>query len=307
MIEGHPLEDTQPASAYRAPSNEETQPAYARRPRRCSCGCWAVGLTFGVVLGLIVTASLLFPSRTNILVLGVDRTPPGTAIGRSDAMILATVQPFKPYVGMLSIPRDLWVHVPGVGESRINTAHFFSESEQPGMGPAAAVETVQTNFGVDIRYFLRIQFDGLQTLVDGLGGIPIELEQPTAVLSAGSHLMDGKTALAFIRDRRGSDDFSRMRRGQLFIKAVLNRVQDPHVWPRLPVVLMTLTAAMDTNIPPWEWPSLGLALLRVGPGGIDARIIGREMVRGFTTQQGAQVLAPDWSMINPVLFEIFGQ
>ena len=307
MIEGHPLEDTQPAPAHRAPLYVDTQPTSVRRPRRCSCGCCSVVLTFGVMLGLIVTASFFFPSRTNILVLGIDRTPPGTAIGRSDAMILVTVQPLKPYVGMLSIPRDLWVYVPGVGENRINTAHFFAESEHLGMGAAAAVETVQTNFGVDVHYFLRIQFDGLQALVDALDGILIELEGPTAILSAGRHLMDGKTALAFIRDRRGSDDFFRMERGQLFIKTVLNRIQDPRVWPRLPVALATLTAAMDTNIPPWKWPSLGLALLRVGPGGIDARIIGREMVRGFTTQQGAQVLAPDWSAINPVLVEMFGQ
>jgi hypothetical protein len=55
------------------------------------------------------------------------------------------------------------------------------------------------------------------------------------------------------------------------------------------------------------WPRLGVNLLRAGPEGIDARILDREMVRGFTTASGAQVLAPDWSRINPVLLEMFGE
>lgn len=222
-------------------------------------------------------------------------------------MILTTVVPPQPYVGMLSIPRDLWVNIPGNGENRINTAHFFAEAEKTGSGPAAAVITVHENFGVDVDAFVRFNFEGLISVVDALGGVPIELEISTGGLSPGVHVLDGESALAFVRDREGSDDFFRMAHGQIFVKALLSKMSDPRVWPRLPGAFMSLLSHVDTDLAPWVWPRLLVAVLRSGPGGIDARIISREMVQGFTTADGAQVLAPDWSRINPVLYEMFAQ
>jgi len=90
-------------------------------------------------------------------------------------------------------------------------------------------------------------------------------------------------------------------------RRVLRAASSPGTWPRWPSALLALLAAVDTDVPIWQWPRLGFALLRAGPGGIDDRVIGREMVSGFTTAAGAQVLAPDWSRINPVLLEMFGQ
>jgi LCP family protein required for cell wall assembly len=307
MVEEHPSADTQPVAAKRIPPNDQIQPEEVVQPRRRSFGCCLSVVLSGLLLGLLLSVFFFLPARTNILLIGIDRTPPGTAVGRSDTIILVTVQPLKSYVGMLSIPRDLWVSIPEVGENRINAAYFLAENEQQGTGSAAAIQTLETNFGVDVPYYVRIQFDGIQDFVDALGGVPIELDQPTAVLPAGKHVLDGATALAFVRDRAGSDDFFRMNRGQIFVRAVLKRLLDPQVWPRLPVIWASMIKNFDSNIPPWVWPSLGLTLLRVGPEGVDARILGRDMVHGFTTQSGAQVLAPDWSVINPVLFEMFGQ
>jgi polyisoprenyl-teichoic acid--peptidoglycan teichoic acid transferase len=82
------------------------------------------------------------PLRTNILLLGADDSAERGSIGRTDTIILTTIVPLKPHVGMLSIPRDLWVAVPGVGEQRINTAYFFAESKQEGSGPRGAIETI---------------------------------------------------------------------------------------------------------------------------------------------------------------------
>jgi hypothetical protein len=64
---------------------------------------------------------------------------------------------------------------------------------------------------------------------------------------------------------------------------------------------------IDTDIPVTKWPFLAITLLRVGPDGIDARIITREMTFPFSTENGAQVLAPNWNAINPVLLEMFEQ
>ena len=115
----------------------------------------------GLLLGLATAIYLFIPVRTNILLLGIDRSPVGTNLGRSDTMILTTIVPPQPYVGMLSIPRDLWVSIPGNGENRINTAHFFAETEKTGSGPAAAVRTIHENFGVDVDAYVRFNFEGL--------------------------------------------------------------------------------------------------------------------------------------------------
>jgi LCP family protein required for cell wall assembly len=263
-------------------------------------------LTACLVTGILLT-SILMPSRTNILVLGLDSREPGSNLGRSDTMILATVLPREPYIGMLSIPRDLWVTIPGVGENRINAAHYFAEAEQPGSGPAAAVETVVLNFGVNVDYYIRLRFDGFQGVVDALDGVDVNLPRPMSGYPAGTHHLDGEAALALVRDRAGSDDFFRMERGQIFLKALMKRLLSPTIWPRLPKTLSLLSEMVDTNIPPWLWIRFGLTALRVGSDNIDARSITREMVDPFTTSAGAQVLAPDWAMINPVLLEMFGQ
>ena len=307
MVEDFPSADTHPVEVKRFYPSDQIQPEEIAKPRRRLVGCCLSVVLLVALVCLLVAVFSFLPARTNILLIGIDRTPPGTAVGRSDTIILVTVQPLKSYVGMLSIPRDLWVSIPGAGENRINAAYFLAENEQQGMGPSAAMSTLETNFGVDVPYYVCIQFEGIQDIVDSLGGIPIELDQPTAILPAGVHVLDGATALTFVRDRAGGDDFFRMARGQMFIRAVFRRLLNPEVWPRLPAVWVSMIKGFDTNIPPWAWPSLGSTLLRVGPEGIDDRVLGRDMVQGFTTQSGAQVLAPEWSKINPVLLEMFGQ
>jgi len=287
-------------------SFDQTRPH--RVPARARHG-WsrvmAAGL--GLALGLSLAVYLFLPLRSNILLLGIDSRPQESQVSRTDTMVLTTVIPTQPYVGMLSIPRDLWVAIPGAGENRINTAHFFAENVSPGSGPEAAKQTVALNFGVDVPYYVRIRFEGLARFVDALGGVEVDLSTPMAGYEPGRHLLDGTQALAFVRDRKGTDDFFRMQRGQLFLQSVLTRMLNPLTWPRLPAAGAVLMASIDTDLPAMLWPQLGFAVLRAGPEGIDGRTITREMARGFTTAGGASVLAPQWQAINPVLLEMFGQ
>lgn len=269
-------------------------------------GCLTVS-GLAIIVGLIALVYLLAPFRTNILLLGIDRRAEETDISRADTIILTTIIPLKPYVGMLSIPRDLWVTIPGVGENRINTAHFFAENEQAGSGPRATLETIKQDFGVDVDYYVRVRFDSVQELADALGGVEVELDTPMSGYQAGRHILNGEQSLAFVRDREGSDDFFRMSRGQLFLKSIAKQMLSPNYWPRLPQTMLVILNSVDTNIPIWLWPRLAFALLRAGPGGIDARVISRDMVIPFTTSGGAQVLGPRWDQINPMLLEMFGQ
>lgn len=150
-------------------------------------------------------------------------------------------------------------------------------------------------------------FAGFVGFVDALGGVDVELASPMAGYAAGAHHLGGAQALAFARDRMGTDDFFRMERAQILLGSILRPGLNLLSAPRWPAASLALRAAVDTDLPSWLWPRLALAILRAGPGGIDARTIGRDMVQGFTTAGEAQVLAPDWGRINPVLMEMFGQ
>lgn len=281
------------------------RPTQKKSPVKRGCGCLPMLAPF-LLIFLVFLAFLLFPGKVNILVIGIDARPEEGNLGRSDTNILVTLDPLRPYFGALSIPRDLWVNVPGVGENRINTAHFFAEAAEEGTGPAAAIETVESNFGVNINYFVRIRFTGFQEVIDSMGGIDVDFPSDMSGYTVGTHHLDGEQALALVRDRAGSDDFSRMSRGQLFLKSVWKTMLKPVSWVRIPAVVAALSHSVDTNIPVWQWPRMGLAVLRVGPDGIDTRSISREMVNPFTTGGGANVLGPNWALINPVLDEMFG-
>lgn len=272
------------------------------RPKRRAPGC----LPYLVILVLVlVSVYFLLPLRTNILILGTDRPLEGTNASRTDTMILLTVVPLKPSVGMLSIPRDLWLNIPGVGENRINTAFYFAELNEPGSGPEAAAQVVETNFDVPVQYTLRIHFDGVVQVVDALGGVSVDFPAAAINLPAGTHTLNGEQALAYSRDRKGTDDFFRMQHGQLLIKAIISRMFTPAGAARIPLVMVAVLRSINTDLPVWLWPRIALAVLRAGPGGTDGRTLTREMVTPFTTSGGAMVLLPQWDLIRPVIEEMF--
>lgn len=280
---------------------QSVRPIPVRR-KRLGCGCWTVLLLLGLAMFYFFA-----PLRTNILLLGTDDSPERGSVGRTDTIILTTIVPLKPYVGMLSIPRDLWVSIPDVGEQRINTAYFFAEANQPGSGARAAAQAVAENFGVHVRYYAVIHMLGLTSVVDTLDGVDLNLERPIGGLPAGTHHLDGSQALDFVRERSSSDDFGRMMRTQILLGALFQKVLYPSNWPTLPQFVASLTQAVETNIPLWQWPRLLFALLRSFLFGIDSQTITRDMVTPFQTSQGAQVLAPNWNAINPLLLRMFGE
>ena len=273
--------------------------------KKTSAFFWGI-CGFLCVLMMFVMVYLFAPLRTNLLILGIDGGLGRGDLGRTDTMILATISPLEPYVGLLSIPRDLWVPIEGVGENRINTAYFFAEAQQAGSGSQAAIQVVDQNFHVHASYYIIVRMDGVLDFIDALGGVDITLSQPSAGFNVGRHHLDGPAALVFARSRAGADDFSRMVQGQILIKAVVQRMLQPAVWPRLPEIITATGAVVNMNIPIWQWPRLSLAILRVGKDQIDSRSITRDMVRPFTTNQGAQVLAPDWDLIDKLVAEMFG-
>ena len=187
--------------------------------------------------------------RVTVLILGIDQRVQEDDVWRTDTMILATLDPVTMRAGILSIPRDLWVSIPGYTENRINTAHALGDAYgYPGGGPALSVETVQFNLGVEIDYYVRVNFQAFLDMVDLIGGITIDVPQPIddycyptedygceqLHIDAGEQHFYGDMALKYARVRRtAGGDFDRARRQQQVIDAILERVTDQKLLPQL--------------------------------------------------------------------------
>ncbi len=277
-----------------------------------SCGCFLLG---GIWLSQSTGA------RTNVLILGLDRRPEQGFIVRSDVVMLVTACPQTPRLGLLSIPRDLYVEVPRYGNNRINTAHFWGEREAVGGGPDLAMETVVHNFRVPVQHYVRVDFDGFRAVVDAVGGIDVVVEKPIVdnayptedygtmriEIPAGPQRMDGERALQYVRTRRGASDFERAARQQQVVMALLRRVVTPQNWPRLPAVVQTVAENVDMNLGPVEILRLSVTVLRVGVDNIEHHVIDRDMTRPWTTPTGGAVLLPRWEMIDPLVQALFEQ
>ena len=257
--------------------------------------------------------------RVNVLILGLDRRPGQGYVVRSDTMMLVTAYPPGPRLGLLSIPRDLYVEIPGYATNRINTAHFWGESEAEGNGPSLAKQTVEQTFGVPVQRFVRVDFGGFRAVVDAVGGLDIQVDEAvvdnayptedfgvtTIEIPAGLQHLDGEEALQYARSRHGSSDFDRARRQQQILIALARRVLAPSAWPRLPAVYRAVAGNVDTDLRIWEWLSVAATLLRVGPEGIEYQVIDREMVSPWTTPTGGAVQLPVWERITLLVQHLF--
>lgn len=259
---------------------------------------------------LIAAAAILLifftPFRINILLLGIDPTKNETAVGRSDTMILSTIPPVSPYMHFLSIPRDLYVDVPGHYQNRINTAHFFAEAEKAGSGPAAAAQVVEVNFHVSVPYTVRIRVEGFKEIVDAMGGVTVYLPEDMSGLKAGYNILDSTAALRFVRDRKGSDDFFRQQRQHIFLKGAAKKMMNPLNWWRIPLMVKAVEDSITTNVPFFLYPRIGYSLLFSAIKGFDMHTLDHgTMTNDWLTPEGGQVLLPNWDLINPLVDKLF--
>lgn len=182
-------------------------------------------------------------SRITVLLIGLDYRDylANEGAPRSDTMILLTIDPLTKTAGMLSIPRDLWVNIPGSGYSRINTAYSSGEgSKLPGGGPELARKTVEQLMGVPVDYYAQIDFNTFVEFIDIIGGIDIYNDEDLRLDRIGSgkdkirltccgmrHLQ-GEAALAYARYRKSDEgDIGRAKRQQKVILAIRDKVLSP--------------------------------------------------------------------------------
>lgn len=248
----------------------------------------------------------------NILLLGSDHRPGEDGAARTDAIIVARIDPQLQRVALLSLPRDLWAEIPGYGYStRINAAHVLGETYGgPGGGIALARETVGKLLGIPIHYTVYVDFEGFAGAIDALGGITVNVEKelydpnyPTmdygyteVYFPPGPQRMDGATALIYSRIRHPDSDFARMRRQQVVLAAVMARLREQDTLQSIKSIEDVSTALRNfvkTDLPEERMIGLVWALRDFQPSRIERYVLDENMVTfGIGDDRWAEVALP---------------
>jgi LCP family protein required for cell wall assembly len=238
----------------------------------------------------------------NIVLLGSDKRPDSGA-WRTDSMIVVSIDERNRVVRLLSLPRDLWVDIPGHGYNRINTADLWGELARKSGGPDRVKQTIYQNLGIPIHYYVRVDFQGFMKIVDTLGGVDIDVEYdlPDMDITAGMHHMDGITALRYARSRYTTSDFDRGRRQRKVLMALWEQALTLDVVPRLPALWVTMADTFETDLPLDEVINLAYLGTRIKRQHILSGAIDASLVQDWVTPAGAQVLLPRQDRIRTML------
>ena len=238
----------------------------------------------------------------NIILLGSDKRPTGRA-WRTDSMIIVSIDQSNSVVRLLSIPRDLWVNIPGHGYNRINTADLWGELAKKGGGPERVKQTVYQNLGISIDYYIRVDFEGFMKIIDAVGGVDIDVEcaLPDIKLLPGMHHMNGEEALRYARSRKSTNDFDRGRRQRKVLMALWDQALTLDIVPRLPQLWLTMSDSFKTDLPLEEVINLAYLGTTIERQRIRSKAIDASMTQGWTTPEGAAVLLPREDKIRAAL------
>lgn len=212
--------------------------------------------------------------RINFLLMGVGGEGHDGA-QLSDTIIFGSFKPSTQETGLISVPRDLVVNVPGYGLRKINAANALGENEGDNKGLDLAAQVMSEVMGEEIPYVVRIDFSGFEKLIDQLGGIEIDVERSftdsgfpeyegspntiTISFEQGRQHMTGEQALQYARSRKGNNgeggDYARAARQQKVLLAVKDKALSLGVLlnpAKLARLLETLSSHIDTNVSFWE-------------------------------------------------------
>jgi LCP family protein required for cell wall assembly len=269
--------------------------------------------------------------RLTILTMGIDKRPndPGTAF-RTDSMMIISIDPATKSVGILSIPRDLFVDIPSntvvrdsYGLQRVNAAYVIGELARPGYGAQLAMQTVQYNLGMHINNYFVFDFNTVISGINYIGGVDINV--PTNIydsaypdmyygydplrIPAGMTHMDGALALKYARTRHQTSDFDRVKRQQQVIMAAREKILNANLLPQLivrsPEIWNQLSNNIHTDLTLDQLLQLVVYLKDIPKENIHQGVIDISEVTGLN-YNGADVLVPERAKLGPLLTQIFG-
>lgn len=245
-------------------------------------------------------------SRVTLLFIGLDERDwiVGEGAPRSDTMILFTIDPVSKTAGMLSIPRDMWVNIPGYGYSRINTAYSLGEGDKlPGGGPGLAVKTVEQFIGVPIQYYAQVDFKAFEETIDKMGGLYICVpekikidpigQKKHQVIDKGCQVLAGFQVLGYARNRyTAGGDVDRANRQQQVVMALVDQVFSPQNFPTMfakaPEIYAEAQAGLRTNLAFEDAMKLGVLLSQIPKENIKRGVIDYSMVTFDNVVLGGQ-------------------
>ena len=234
-------------------------------------------------------------SRVTLLFIGLDERDweIGAGAPRSDTMILFTIDPVSKTAGMLSIPRDLWVNIPGFWYSKINTAYSYGEaSHLPGGGPGLAIKTVEHFIGVPIQYYAQVDFQAFEETIDALGGlylcpgerITIDPIGPKPPVKMGPECRKywGYEILGYVRNRKtNGGDIDRAGRQQKVVLALVEQIFSPQNFPTMvsqaPEIYAEAASGLRTNLSFEDALKLGVLLSQIPVENIQHEVIDYSM------------------------------
>jgi len=265
--------------------------------------------------------------RVTVLVMGLDYRDwsTGVDVPRTDTMILLSIDPLNKTAGMLSIPRDMWVNIPGFGYHRINTAYPLGEgSKLPGGGAGLAMKTVEEFIGVPVDYAALVDFNSFVKFIDTLGGLDMHIREKitvdpvgqgnTKTLKVGVQALDGATVLAYARMRYTKDgDFDRSKRQQEVIMALRDQIvtfnQLPMLVSKAPQLYKDLSSGIRTNLTLDQAIQLAWLATQIDPGNIKKGVFDPHRDINYVTaqtQDGVQdVLVPVPDRIRMLRDQVF--
>jgi LCP family protein required for cell wall assembly len=248
-------------------------------------------------------------SVVNIVIIGTDSRV-NEGIARSDTLMVASLDKAKGTVTLISIPRDLYVYIPGWKVDRINTADVYGRQD-------LVATTILYNFGLRTDHYVRVGFSGFMQAVDLLGGIDVHV---TGSLndtcggrrwnySPGVYHMDGFTALCYVRMRYASSDFDRLRREQEVLRAVFAKTFSLYGLTKVPELFANFGNMVQTDLTVAD--VLPLTPLAGSVAADSSRIqlyrVDQTMVTSYRVPStGAAVLLPKRDAISAMLQAAFG-
>ncbi len=261
-------------------------------------------------------------SQINVLIMGVDDRlyDPVDGPPRTDTIILATMNPEAKTAGLLSLPRDLWVEIPGYGEGKINQAYFWGESQGvSGGGAGLAMDTVEGFLEVETPYYVQVNFHTFIQLIDEIGGVKIDVPERIMVdlrkgnvktLEPGVQTLPGDIALAYVRVRNTpGGDFARAQRQQQVLLGIFERLTDFNLMPKLinnaPRLYRTISDGINTNLTLAQIAKLAQIAYGLPRENIQHLAIGHDhIVEGFS-YNGMYILSPIPEQIEYLKDELF--
>ena len=243
-------------------------------------------------------------NQVNIILLGSDQIYKGF-VGRTDSIILVTINTEDGTVNLTSFPRDLYMYIPGWTSQRINTAFAHG-------GFKTLQDTFNHNFGFKPDYYIVINVRAFERVVNNIGGIFVNVPRTICddkwgygqshCVNPGNQHFDGKEALWYVRSRMTTNDFDRNFRQQLVLNAILDRMFALDTITKIPQLYDTYVQNVTTNLGLGTVVSLIPTTAKLtDKSRITQYFIGKNSINEWVTPGGAQVLLPNYSSIRKIL------